>query len=116
MYWLRIDANELGTFNNIGEVCKGNFQGITPNNSLSEMRIYPNPAMESVNIQVASSKNEQVRLTISNLLGQVVYTESTQLYNGINYMKVNVSNLKSGVYVVNVKSNSGSTTQKLIVR
>ena len=116
MYWLRIDANELGTFNNLGEVCKGNFQGITSNNSLSEMRIYPNPAMESVNIQVASSKNEQVRLTISNLLGQVVYTESTQLYNGINYMKVNVSNLKSGVYVVNVKSNSGSTTQKLIVR
>ena len=116
MYWLRIDANELGTFNNIGEVCKGNFQGITPTNSLSEMRIYPNPAVESVNIQVASSKNEQVRLTISNLLGQVVYTESTQLYNGINYMKVNVSNLKSGVYVVNVKSNSGSTTQKLIVR
>ena len=116
MYWLRIDANELGTFNNLGEVCKGNFQGITANNSLSEMTIYPNPAIESVNIKVASSKNEQVRLTISNLLGQVVYTENTQLYDGVNYMKVNVSNLKSGVYVVNVRSNSGSTTQKLIVR
>lgn len=116
MYWLQIDASELGTYNNIEEVHKGIWQGITATNSLSEMRIYPNPAVESVNIQVVSSKNEQVRLTISNLLGQVVYTENANLYNGVNYMKVNVSNLKSGVYVVNVKSNSGSTTQKLIVR
>lgn len=115
-YFLQIDANELGTFNNINEVCKGSWQGISQNNSLSEMKLYPNPATEKVNIMVASAQNSNATITISNLLGQVVYTESTTLNSGANYMSVNVSNLNKGIYVVNVKSTTGSTTQKLIVR
>ena len=115
--WLQLNASEIGSFNNTKEVHTGawNEDGICEN-SLSEMKLYPNPATTSVIIIVNSKNSCQATMTITNLMGQTVYNSSVALSSGSNQLSINVSDLSDGFYMVNIKSNSGTTTQKLIVR
>ena len=51
-----------------------------------------------------------------NLMGQTVYNENVDIQEGYNMVTVPVNNFRSGVYMVNIKTNKGTTTQKLIVK
>ncbi|WP_375237929.1 endonuclease [Aurantibacter sp.] len=74
------------------------------NNSVS---IYPNPVTNNV-INISSNKNLDV--IIYNVLGQnILSTKTTPNANTIN-----LENLNSGVYIVKLKSDTGTTTKQLI--
>lgn len=49
-------------------------------------------------------------------MGQVVYTQNMSLVAGNNAIQLDVANYNAGVYVVNVKTNTGISSQKVIVR
>src|SRR5690606_20061698 len=72
-----------------------------------EFNIYPNPATDILNIGL---ENDLVleKVTIYNNLGQVVKTSKDVV--------INVENLSSGVYFVEVTSNKGRATKKIIVK
>ena len=113
-----IDADEIGTFNKTDEVSQGLWQvevGIV-DNTLSNMKLYPNPATDNVNILIASKENANAQLNIFNLMGQLVYSENVAVAEGNNLVRVSTSNLQAGVYMVNIKTNAGTSTQKLIVK
>lgn len=84
--------------------------------SLTDLSIYPNPATNKLSIEFSSTESSQATLTIANLLGQVVYSETMELVNGFNKKELNVSSLNDGFYLVNIKSNQGTTTRKLIIQ
>lgn len=69
--------------------------------------VYPNPAVEQVNIQL---KEDDIleHVTIFNNLGQLVYSGNSSV--------VNVSNLLQGVYSIEVTTNSGRATQNLVIK
>lgn len=69
--------------------------------------IYPNPAGNTVTI--ASASNPVSQIEIVNMLGQQILKHS---FAGTNSKQVDVSALKSGVYIVKI---NGNTTQRLIV-
>lgn len=114
-----IDADQLGVYNNIEEIPQGlwidTWTGIA-DNTLSGMQLYPNPASDVVNVIFSSEETANAQLTIHNLMGQQVYSESIAIQEGSNVVRINTSNFQAGVYMVNIKSNQGTTTQKLIVR
>lgn len=74
----------------------------------SAVVVYPNPVKESMNVS-SSFKIEQV--TISNMVGQTVYTQTASS----NLVTVNGLNLKAGVYTVKVKTAEGVATKKIVV-
>ena len=78
--------------------------------------MYPNPASESVNITFSSEESANAVLSVLNLMGQTVYNMDVDVNEGYNMVTVPVNQLPAGVYMVNIKSNKGTTTQKLIVR
>jgi hypothetical protein len=80
------------------------------------MKMYPNPATTSVIITVNSLTSSQATLSVTNLMGQTVCNNAVTLSAGTNQLSLNVSELSNGFYMVNIKSNTGTTTQKLIVR
>lgn len=75
--------------------------------ALSQVSIYPNPATDVLNINVPSSI-ELAGVTVYDVLGKKVNTE-------VSNDQVNVSGLSRGVYVVNVITNAGTLTEKLII-
>lgn len=111
-----IDANQLGLYNNTEEIPQGLWLDGVVDNTLSSMKLYPNPATDNVNILIASKENANAHLTIFNLMGQQVYSEDVAVVEGNNLVRVSTSNLQAGVYMVNIKTNSGTSTQKLIVK
>jgi hypothetical protein len=60
--------------------------------------------------------DESVTMEITNMLGQVVYTNTIKANNGVVNEKVNLSsNITNGMYLVNLRSQSGSTQIHLVI-
>ena len=80
------------------------------------MKMYPNPATNNVNVTFSSEESANAVLSVMNLMGQTVYTENVNIQEGYNMVNLSVNNFRSGVYMVNIKTNKGTSTQKLIVK
>ena len=80
------------------------------------MKMYPNPATNNVNVTFSSEESANAVLSVMNLMGQTVYTENVNIHEGYNLVNLSVNNFRSGVYMVNIKTNKGTSTQKLIVK
>lgn len=118
IYNFSIDVNDIGVYNNIDEVWQGlwiDHTGIS-NNYISGMKMYPNPASESVNVTFSSEESAEGVICVMNLMGQMVYNENVSVHEGYNMVTLPVNQLRAGVYMVNVKTEKGTSTQKLIVK
>lgn len=113
-----IPKNDIGVFNNCEEVYQNlwNIGDGIENNSLSEMKLFPNPTSNTVTIALLSKESNNANLTITNMMGQVVYKEQIAIHNGQNQFKIDANQFGSGFYLVNIKTNTGSSSQKLIVQ
>lgn len=80
----------------------------TENFENTEFSVYPNPASNGfVNITTAS--NEAINVSVFDVLGKKVLSQT------INN-RLNVSTLKSGVYILNLNQNGATTTKKLVIK
>lgn len=118
IYFMQLDANDLGVYNAITDVYNGLCIDHTSivDNTLTGMALYPNPANNQVTVAISSNETANATLSIYNLMGQCVYAESVNVMEGSNFIPVNISNLNTGIYMVNVKTAQGTSTQKLIVK
>ncbi len=77
-----------------------------------EIKLYPNPVGDELNIEVPFT-SEEVEISIFNEIGQVVYNHrliDSQLIN------VDIGNLLSGVYFVEIVIGEASTVRKVVKR
>jgi hypothetical protein len=56
-----------------------------------------------------------VEVLIYNLLGDVVVSEQTSCVKGANKIPIRTGHLKSGIYMVNVRTGNSDCTKKLII-
>ena len=75
----------------------------------NDISIYPNPLTNQV-LTVKTTKNLDV--SVFNVLGQNVFNNKVTPKSN----KLNLSQLKPGVYIVKLKSSSGSISKKLIIK
>ncbi|MDL2243061.1 T9SS type A sorting domain-containing protein, partial [Bacteroidales bacterium OttesenSCG-928-K03] len=73
----------------------------------AEARIYPNPASNYITIEAAKMN----RITVMSMVGQVVYDVKVDS----NQESVDVSSLKSGVYIVRISTESGVSTERITI-
>ena len=79
------------------------------NNSLDNIKAYPNPATNTLNITYTSST--AVTVTLTNMVGQVVATQ-----NATNGKAVfNTTELPSGVYIYTLSANGEHTTGRVVI-
>ncbi|UXP32432.1 fibronectin type III domain-containing protein [Reichenbachiella agarivorans] len=65
---------------------------------------YPNPFESEINLKVNVSENKMSRINIYNQMGQVVYTKSEAMLEGINELNINTSSLTSGMYFLQIQN------------
>lgn len=73
----------------------------------STFSVYPNPAKDVLNIS-NNTGAEMSSLTIVDINGRTVKQVNS------NVSQINISDLNAGVYFVNIKSNEGSLTTKIV--
>jgi len=75
----------------------------------SVVTIYPNPATDILNVDVASVSEAQVQINILDMSGRVIQSKQTVSQKGLNNVRINLNNMASGIYVVQIVENNNVT-------
>jgi hypothetical protein len=85
------------------------------NGSLAVTNVYPNPTTGNSQVTFSLENAQEVNITIYDVAGQLVYTNNMgTTQKGTHSVDVNSSKFNAGVYMVNIASNDGVVTKKLI--
>jgi PKD repeat protein len=97
----------------IDNIMISNTTGIIDGNHAAGVLTYPNPAVNILNYS-ANGTGENITVKVMNLHGQVISEESISGYQDGNVRQVNTSKLSSGIYILQVSGENGSTVKKFI--
>jgi PKD repeat protein len=78
--------------------------------------IYPNPVAGNAKMEISLLRSSSVNLAIYNQIGQTVYTSDLTLMAGTQLIDLNTSDLRQGVYTVNLTDENGKTMRKKFVK
>ncbi|GAB4207286.1 MAG: hypothetical protein Fur0023_17970 [Bacteroidia bacterium] len=101
-------ASVSDSVNNISVYKLGTTGIVNHSNFTTEVVIYPNPARETLNLRFNAILNTEIN--IMDISGRVV--KKTYL-NG-NNLNINISDLQSGIYYINIKDNDNNISKKFI--
>ncbi len=87
---------------------------IAQESNLKGIKMYPNPAIADVNLLISNVEKGLGSIEVYSLLGTKMYNSSFNKINNDETISIPTSNLKAGVYVVKVKLNGKTTTEKMI--
>lgn len=84
------------------------------NNDISA-GLYPIPASDFINLDLAlETTNKQVNVSLTDAQGKVVLSQNYD-HVKVETLKLNVSNLSTGTYLANIRTDYGFTTKKVII-
>ncbi len=79
----------------------------------TEFSVYPNPAHDMLSIAIANVKNENVRVELSDILGNKMYSATER--SAIGYRSnINIASFPAGVYMLKVQYMSEVKTIKVV--
>jgi len=81
----------------------------------SSMSVFPNPAKNKVSVVIRSNERTTLKLSISNLLGNVMISDEVPFANGRSVNEIDVNKLPNGVYFVKIQKESSVYMSKLII-
>ncbi|NOX47447.1 MAG: T9SS type A sorting domain-containing protein [Chlorobi bacterium] len=84
----------------------------------ANISIYPNPASAYFTLDIPALNNldSDLGLTISNLAGQIVFSNQYSVQNSGSKFKVNTSMLEKGMYIIKINSGSDYGVKKLLIK
>lgn len=87
----------------------GQKDSLNKTQEIKGFEIYPNPVSDGV-FRIKTFKNVERTIDIYDLLGKLVYFKTTKKN------LIDVSTLKSGIYIIKVYEQGSSATRKLIIK
>jgi len=76
-------------------------------------KVYPNPSKGLIHVSVMGLDNEDMTVTLMNMLGEEVLPASTQLVNGEGFLTIDASTLQSGSYFVKIEAAKATAMRKV---
>ncbi|MER3328773.1 MAG: T9SS type A sorting domain-containing protein, partial [Candidatus Kapaibacterium sp.] len=74
------------------------------NNDYSDVRLYPNPTNDILNIEYVSNNLSSTTITIVDLEGRKLYSQSEQFGIGKYNFNFNIAGLNQGLYFISIGS------------
>lgn len=89
----------------------------TINTPLETYKLVPNPAYNDVSVVVdAKDAVKNAQLTVTDLMGRVVFRSAVQVNKGLNAYTLNTASVAAGTYIVTLTDGTWKATEKLIVQ
>jgi len=82
---------------------------------IDNLKIYPNPARDIVNIASDFNSIENAKVTIYDMLGKKVFEDAT-LFTMSGEAALDVSNFNTGVYLVEILKDGRKDTRKIVIK
>ena len=77
-----------------------------------EISLYPNPTNDVLYLTIGDN-SKYAEVSVVNVAGQTIVSKS---FNNIDIKTIDLTNVTSGVYMVNIKTENFTTTEKIIVK
>lgn len=88
----------------------------TPIAAVNELKVYPNPATNALNLSFDLQDNAGASITLTDITGRMVATIPTeQIKAGQNNIVIPVSDLPAGMYIARLNAAGGAITRKVMV-
>jgi len=87
-----------------------------PPTTIISMAASPNPFSVKTRIDFTSSKEQNLKFAIKNLLGKTVYLERVDAKEGPNSIQYSRNNLTQGMYIYSLQTESEIISKRLIIR
>ena len=101
-------------FPNYCYLSKEIINGIGPEKTVPQYKVYPNPASTELFVQSPQTNDGDFTLELYSVKGELVKTECLGTGSIIN--RIDVRSLKSGVYVVRLISAAGRYAEEMIIK
>ncbi len=83
--------------------------------TVSALTVQPNPMTSEANVTFASEVAGTSKLTITNIVGSVVYQSAIATKVGENTTTINKGNLPAGIYILSVGNNKATASRKFVI-
>jgi len=85
------------------------------NTGIQELKLYPNPVADIVNISFAANESQLLNISIMDFTGRIFNSDEYTVNEGGNLLTFSVKNLAAGNYIVQLKGVSIFSSMKLVV-
>ncbi len=82
----------------------------------NDIKIYPNPAPNILNIQLFNPTSSQINMLLYNATGQLVYKTGKALSGQDELLTIPVSRFAKGSYILHISDNKNINVKKVILR
>jgi hypothetical protein len=104
----------MPNFNSV--IIKTNTLGIEPTDLPGGFTVQPNPNGGEFYVKGVVANEEELIMSVTNILGQNVHLEKVKTFNGILDMRISLDNrLTGGLYILSIHSTSGTQTFRITV-
>jgi hypothetical protein len=83
--------------------------------SHNDISIYPNPNNGHFTLKAIFSDRDNYTIQVTNLLGQVIYTENLKDYSGIYTKNIDLSMYPKGMYFIGLKTQNNKAIRKVLI-
>jgi subtilisin family serine protease len=87
----------------------------TPNHTLNNLSVYPNPSSGSFWVEFETIKAGNTQIMVCDVMGKTVFETLQPSSTGLNKMEITPLNLSPGMYVLKVKANGVEVNRRLMV-
>lgn len=110
-------AGDIGTLNSwFVEICETT-ETLLSNNTfdLTNFNVFPNPNNGEFQIKLNNSASNEIKVTVFDLRGRTIYSNSYKNDNGNYDEKITLNNVQSGMYILNITDGIKETSKKIII-
>jgi hypothetical protein len=80
-----------------------------------QLNLFPNPTSDVCTLTYSLQERQNVKVSVFNTLGELVYLESLNASVGINNQSLGIGSLSQGNYTVKIDLKNGTVTKKLTI-
>ena len=92
-----------------------NVVGVEEIEALNSLNVYPNPAVDQLNVQLDLNSNVALIVELSDITGRTVFTKQNTA-NGVQNIQIPVQQLAAGMYNLEVTIDGQRLSRKVIVK
>ena len=83
---------------------------------VNDLDIYPNPSRDVFNISFRTANKQDITLRIRNIIGEEIYTEDLNQFDGAYTKAISLENYPKAVYFLEIYTIQGTINKKLILQ
>ena len=81
---------------------------------VTALEVYPNPSRDIFNVSFTSEKAQTINVKVINVIGEVMYSESLEEFQGSYENIIDLTGKAKGVYFLEITTNTGGVNKKIV--